>query len=92
MNIGKIDGVMNAYKASSLKKPVEKKENPVSTGAKRDRVEFDFDRSLNGAKANVLSDLKRELSASEVEEIKADLSANENLVDDEKLVDYILTL
>lgn len=91
MSIGRIDGVLNSYKANSIKKPIVKSEKTTgSTPVNKDRVEFDFDRSLNAAKANIVSDLKRELSGNEIEKIQNDIQ-KEGFVDSQKLVDYIFT-
>ena len=91
MSIGRIDGVLNSYKANSIKKPIVKSEKTTgSAPVNKDRVEFDFDRSLNAAKANIVSDLKRELSGNEIENIQNDIQ-KEGFVDSQKLVDYIFT-
>ena len=91
MSIGRIDGVLNSYKANSIKKPVVKSENTASSApANKDRVEFDFDRSLNAAKANIVADLKRDLSPSEIENLQNAVNEN-NIADSDKLVDYIFT-
>lgn len=91
MSIGRIDGVLNSYKANSIKKPIVKSENKASSApVNKDRVEFDFDRSLNAAKANIVSDLKHELSGNQIEKLQDDVQ-NESFVDSQKLVDYIFT-
>lgn len=77
MEIKGINGALRAYNVQKQTKPVSKEKVSSVRSSNLDRIEFDFSRSLDAAKANIASELNSDATPQVIDTTKAQLENGE---------------